>query len=69
MDNQTSGDGPKNGRFTGRLLDVWQNGKFNGSFERLCTAIKAGMPQYQTPNYYTIGAEDPTFSESPALRI
>ena len=69
MDNQTSGDGPKNGRFTGRLLDVWEKGKFDGSLERLHKAINAGMPQYQTPNYYLIGPADPSFAERPAFRI
>jgi hypothetical protein len=69
MDNQTSGDGPKNGRFTGRLLEVWQKGKFDGSLTRLHRAINAGMPQYQTPNYYMIGPANTSFAERPAFQI
>jgi hypothetical protein len=44
LDNQTSGDGPRNGRFTGRLLDVWQDGGFKGSLDQLHKAIVVGMP-------------------------
>lgn len=69
MDNQTSGDGPKNGRFTGRLLDVWRDGNFNGSLAELHKIIVAGMPAYQTPNYYRVGAADRGLSRRPAFRV
>jgi hypothetical protein len=69
MDNQTSGDGPKNGRFTGQLLEVWQDGQFTGTLEKLRNAITAGMPPYQTPNYYVVGTRDDAFLGRPSFRI
>jgi hypothetical protein len=68
QDNQTSGDGPRNGRFTGQLLSVWQNGSFEGSLPDLHRAIVSGMPPYQTPNLYMIGAVDKGWSTRSAFR-
>ena len=69
MDNQTSGDGPKNGRFTGRLLEVWKDGAFGGSLPDLHKAIVAGMPPYQTPNLYRVGAADKSLTSQAAFRF
>lgn len=69
QDNQTSGDGPRNGRFTGQLLKVWDGGRFKGSLEQLHTAIVVGMPPYQTPNFYRVGPADKSFTTKPALRL
>jgi hypothetical protein len=55
QDNQTSMDGPHNGAFTGRLLKVWNGGKFKGNYAQLCKTIVKGMPDTQTPNLYTVG--------------
>ena len=61
MDNQTSGDGPRNGRFTGQLLEVWKDGGFKGTLPDLHKAIVVAMPPYQTPNLYYVGGrvQDP----------
>ena len=64
QDNQTSGDGDRNGRFTGQLKTVWNNGSFDGPLPQLHKAILTGMPPFQTPNYYTIGARDTTLTRS-----
>jgi hypothetical protein len=69
MDNQTSGDGPKNGRFTGQLLEVWQDGTFKGSLPELHKEIVRGMPPYQTPNLYRVGASDRSLTDRAAFRI
>jgi metacaspase-1 len=69
LDNQTSGDGDRNGRFTGQLKTVWGNGTFVGSLPRLHKAILNGMPPFQTPNYYTIGAKDAAVTSKPAFQI
>jgi len=55
QDNQTSLDGDHNGAFTGRLREVWNNGKFAGNYAQFHATIKAGMPASQTPNLYLIG--------------
>jgi hypothetical protein len=69
MDNQTSADGRVNGRFTGRLLEVWSDGAFRGDLSKLRDAIAVGMPPDQTPNYYVVGRSDPDLLVRQALAI
>lgn len=69
MDNQSSYDGERNGRFTARLLKVWNQGKFKGTLGKLHKAIIAGMPSYQTPNYYRVGPKIPGFANKRAFCI
>jgi len=57
-DNQLSGDGPKNGVFTGNLLRVWQDGRFRGSYRELYQQLSNLMPATQSPNYFRVGAVD-----------
>jgi len=61
QDNQLSSDGTFNGLFTARLLSVWRNGSFAGSYRQFHNAIVRLMPPDQTPNYYFIGAPDREF--------
>ena len=56
QDNQTSMDGDHNGAFTEQLLHVWNNGKFKGNYAQFHAAIKAAMPQTQSPNLFTLGS-------------
>lgn len=59
QDNQTSMDGARNGAFTGRLLQVWNNGVYNNTagttYTKFHASIRAGMPATQTPNLFTLG--------------
>ncbi|MFM2345756.1 MAG: hypothetical protein RL654_509 [Pseudomonadota bacterium] len=55
QDNQTSMDGEFNGAFTGRLLEVWNQGGFGGNHTQFRHLIVAGMEPTQTPNLYTLG--------------
>ncbi|HYG39771.1 MAG TPA: caspase family protein [Cytophagales bacterium] len=55
QDNQFSYDGDQNGYFTGKLLQVWNNGAFSGSHQNFYNEISALMPSYQTPNFMTLG--------------
>ena len=59
QDNQTSSDGQFNGLFTGMLLQVWNGGRFRGTFRRFHSLIVGLMPPVQTPNHWVIGAADP----------
>lgn len=59
QDNQLSSDGDVNGLFTAKLLEVWGNGDFEGSYVSLHQAIVERMPATQTPNYYRVGADNP----------
>lgn len=61
QDNQLSGDGPGNGLFTSKLLEVWNNGKFSGTYSDFMTAIRKKMPFSQTPNLYKTGAANSSF--------
>ncbi|MGZ5081018.1 MAG: caspase family protein [Usitatibacter sp.] len=55
QDRQTSGDGPRNGVFTGQLRRVWNDGHFTGNYAQFHARIKAGMPTDQTPNLFSLG--------------
>lgn len=61
QDNQLSGDGEQNGIFTGTLLEVWNNGAFEGNYYAFWKAIMQQMPATQSPNYYKVGQDDPDF--------
>ena len=55
QDNQVSLDGDHNGAFTGRLREVWNNGRFAGHYAQFHAQIVAGMPASQTPNFFLLG--------------
>jgi hypothetical protein len=66
QDNQFSLDGAFNGLFTGTLLRVWGEGRFNEggskrSYRDFLDRILVRMPPDQTPNYFTVGAPDSAF--------
>jgi hypothetical protein len=69
QDNQTSADGANNGLFTEKLLAVWNNAAFQGTLPQFHQAIVALMPDDQTPNYFSVGPEDDTFTASRPLTI
>lgn len=61
QDNQLSGDGPINGRFTEELLRIWDGGRFVGDYKNFHRQIVVGMPSNQTPNYWMVGRPNPAF--------
>jgi hypothetical protein len=61
QDNQLSLDGNFNGLFTGTLLRVWKNGRFNGDYQEFHKKIVTRMPPTQTPNHARYGQLDPTY--------
>lgn len=69
QDNQYSYDGTFNGQFTGKLKRVWNGGKFNGSYYEFYKAIMLALPQYQTPNYTTIGKFNSEFDDEKPFTI
>jgi len=68
-DNQVSGDGPKNGVFTGNLLQVWKDGSFEGSYRELYAELSNLMPASQSPNYYRVGRVDEAFDRQAAFSV
>jgi hypothetical protein len=55
QDNQTSMDGEHNGAFTEKLLKVWNNGAFTGSYSAFHSRIRAALPASQSPNLFVLG--------------
>lgn len=55
QDNQESQDGVGNGRFTQELLAVWDEGRFQGDWQRMMQRIVSNMPPAQTPRLTLIG--------------
>jgi hypothetical protein len=69
QDNQTSADGAKNGLFTQTLLEVWDEGKFRGSYRSFSKRIVKEMPPWQTPNFFTAGKPSRTFEHQQPFTI
>lgn len=69
QDNQTSLDGTKNGLFTEKLLNVWNDGKYKGNLKSFHKAIVAQMPFTQTPNYFVVGAKNAKFEAAAPFTI
>jgi len=65
LDNQTSGDGPAgtNGLFTGKLLQVWNEDKFTGTYKDFYDRIIGLMPSDQSPNFMKLGTPNADFEK------
>jgi hypothetical protein len=63
QDNQLSRDGFMNGAFTGKLLEVWDDGRWSGAYSAFHEAIRSQMPDDQQPNYNPIGPENAAFEQ------
>ena len=55
QDNQYSRDGDRNGLFTQRLREVWNDGTFDRGYREFHREIASLMPPDQTPNYFRVG--------------
>lgn len=69
QDNQLSSDGTFNGLFTGTLLQVWQSGRFTGSYRSFHQQIVRAMPPLQTPNLFTVGEMNFSFENQRPFTI
>lgn len=61
QDNQLSMDGPFNGAFTSALMVVWNDGRFKGGYADFMKAIRARLPDTQSPNFMQVGARNDDF--------
>jgi hypothetical protein len=61
QDNQSSYDGVFNSKFTERLLQVWNGGKFTDNHAKFHAQISLGMPSYQSPNFFYAGKRNIAF--------
>lgn len=69
LDSQSALDGSPNSLFTRRLLDVWGNGKFVGSYEDLHRSLSSGMSPMQCPNLYLPSPTSVNVVKRPAFKI
>lgn len=69
LDNQLSLDGARNGLFTQRLLEVWNNGAFRGNYEGFHRAILQRMPPTQSPALSIVGAPNAAFEAEQPFTI
>ncbi|HMQ61296.1 MAG TPA: caspase family protein [Flavilitoribacter sp.] len=69
QDNQYSYDGDDNGYFTGKLLQVWNNGAFGGNYRSFHEEILSHMPEYQTPNFMKLGPSNTDFEREKPFTI
>jgi metacaspase-1 len=65
QDNQTSMDGEHNGAFTEQLLQVWNHGRFKGSYSAFHARIRAAMPASQSPNLFVLGPAASFLAQTP----
>jgi hypothetical protein len=65
QDNQTSMDGDHNGAFTEQLLRVWNQGEFQGNYGTFHAKIRAGLPDSQSPNLFTLGVAGKFLAQRP----
>lgn len=66
-DNQFSYDGDVNGKFTEKVLEVYDNGKYPGGYRAFRKAIVKRMPIEQTPQFMTMGKKDKFFEDTTAV--
>ena len=69
QDNQYSYDGTFNGQFTGALKRVWNGGTFRKVYKKFHSKIVHQLPDYQTPNYLTIGKSNNRFDNEVPFTI
>ncbi|MDV2987068.1 UNVERIFIED_CONTAM: TIGR02594 family protein [Methylobacteriaceae bacterium AG10] len=67
QDNQLSGDGNRNGVFTGSLRRVWNGGRYKGNYESFWKDITKDIDDSsQVPNLFRVGTKDKEFlSQTP----
>jgi len=65
QDNQTSMDGDHNGAFTEQVLKTWNNGAFVGNYGQFHARVKAGLPNTQSPNLFTLGRAGKFLAQAP----
>lgn len=69
QDNQLSSDLPTNGAFTYALLRVWDNGRFEGTYETFTARIRQLLPATQVPNHWVVGQRDPVYDRQKPFTI
>lgn len=61
QDNQITIDEPTGGKFTRMLMQVWNNGQFQGGYPDFTKAIRRKLPLANSPNFEVLGAPNEPF--------
>jgi hypothetical protein len=69
QDNQTAGAGFFFSAYTAALLDVWQDGEFDGDYHDLTKAIARLLPDDQVPNLFAYGLKAGGFERQRPFRF
>lgn len=69
QDNQFAGDNDGGGTFTVALTIAWRDGQFKGNYSTFLQRIRNMVANVQSPNYYVIGASNPTFEKQNPFTI
>jgi len=69
QDHQKSLDGWEFGRFTEKMLDIWNNGKFDGDYQEFHQKIRRKMPRSQQPNFMAVGQPHDLFLSQKPFQI
>jgi len=65
-------DGGRNGLFTSKIAEVWNGGKFAGSYETLWERVHALVTRenpYQHPQWFPVGVPNGAFWHSTAFKV
>jgi hypothetical protein len=60
-DNQVAWEVGKNGLFTSKLIEVWNQGSYRGTYRQFRNALAAKLPRRQSPNYFLFGSRNNRF--------
>jgi metacaspase-1 len=69
QDDQLSRDGIANGAFTGKLLQIWDDGAWKGGYATFHEAIRSQMPDDQQPNFNPIGPDNADFEQQDPFTV
>ena len=64
QDNQSSFDGPRNGKFTAALRSVWKNGRFHGSYQTFHSRISAAIEEFSLTEILPGWCRQPTIRQA-----
>lgn len=56
-------------QFTQNLLQVWNNGEFDGNYKSFISKVKNKMPAFQSPQFIQLGQMNEMFYKSTPFRV
>ena len=69
QDRQVAWEVGKNGLFTSKLIEVWAEGNYKGTYRQFRNAIATRLPRSQSPNYFLFGTVNGKFTRQKPFSI